>query len=99
MVATAGYDRVIRLWDLESGEPVRDLKGHNGAIFDLAFSPDGQVLVSACADETVKVWNVATGARLDTLSQPRAKSSRLRSRRTVSMSSPEAVTIAFAHGV
>ncbi len=47
-----------------------DSRGHNGAIFDLAFSPDGEVLVSACADETVKVWNVDSGERLDTLSQP-----------------------------
>ncbi|MGI9472612.1 MAG: WD40 repeat domain-containing protein, partial [Rubripirellula sp.] len=70
IVATAGYDREIILWDARSGEPIRSLEGHNGAIFDLAFSPSGEVLVSACADETVKVWNVATGRRLDTLSQP-----------------------------
>ncbi|MEO1528276.1 MAG: c-type cytochrome domain-containing protein [Planctomycetota bacterium] len=70
VVATAGYDRVIRLWDPTTGETTRELKGHNGAVFDLAFSPDGKVLVSACADETVKVWNVTTGMRLDTLSQP-----------------------------
>ncbi|MGI9473876.1 MAG: c-type cytochrome domain-containing protein, partial [Rubripirellula sp.] len=70
IVATAGYDREIILWDTKSGEPIRSLEGHNGAIFDLAFSPSGEVLVSACADETVKVWNVATGRRLDTLSQP-----------------------------
>ena len=70
LIATAGYDREIILWDVATGEPVRSLSGHNGAIFDLAFSPDGEVLVSACADETVKVWHVSSGERLDTLSQP-----------------------------
>ena len=70
IIATAGYDRIIKLWDASSGDPLRDLKGHNGAIFDLAFSPDGKLLVSGCADETAKVWNVATGKRLDTLGQP-----------------------------
>jgi WD40 repeat protein len=70
LVATAGYDREIILWDAETGEPIRSFQGHNGAIFDLAFSPDGKVLVSACADETAKVWSVETGQRLDTLSQP-----------------------------
>lgn len=70
IVATAGYDREIILWDSQSGVELRRLLGHNGAIFDLAFSPDGKVLCSACADETVKVWNVATGERLDTLGQP-----------------------------
>ncbi len=70
IVATAGYDRQIILWDAESGKQIRTMEGHNGAIFDLAFSPDGNVLVSACADETAKVWHVKTGERLDTLSQP-----------------------------
>ena len=70
IVATAGYDREIILWDVATSEPIRTLSGHNGAIFDLAFSPDGEILVSACADETVKVWHVASGQRLDTLSQP-----------------------------
>ncbi|MCS7467998.1 hypothetical protein NZK35_15190 [Stieleria sp. ICT_E10.1] len=70
MLATAGYDRTIVLWNANSGDLVRRLTGHNGAIFDLAFAPDGTVLVSACADETVKVWNVEQGIRLDTLSQP-----------------------------
>ena len=70
LIATAGYDRQIRLWDSQSGEMLRMMAGHNGAVYDLAFSPDGKVIVSGCADETVKVWNVATGQRLDTLSQP-----------------------------
>ncbi len=70
MIATAGYDRDIVLWDAKTGNAIRSFTGHNGAIFDLAFSPDGKVVASACADETVKIWNVQTGQRLDTLSQP-----------------------------
>ena len=69
-IATAGYDREIKLWDSRSGELLRVMLGHNGAIYDLAFSSDGRVLVSACADETVKLWSVATGKRLNTLGQP-----------------------------
>jgi len=73
IVATAGYDQTILLWDAHRGETLGELKGHNGAIFDLAFSPDGHVLASASADETVKLWDVRTGTRLDTLGQCEAE--------------------------
>ncbi len=43
-----------------------DLLGHNGAVFGVAFRPDGKVLASVSADRTLKLWDVATGARLDT---------------------------------
>ena len=67
----AGYDRTIRLWDVGEGQAcLRALEGHNGAVYDLAFSPDGRFLVSASADDTCKVWRVEDGLRMDTLPQP-----------------------------
>lgn len=73
LLATAGYDLAIRLWDLETGKLVRKIDGHNGAVFDLAFSPDGAILASASGDETIKLWKVETGERLDTLNQPQGE--------------------------
>jgi sugar lactone lactonase YvrE len=70
LVATAGYDRTISLWQKATGKLLRKIEGHNGAVFDLAFSPDGKVLASASADQTVKLWLTSTGERLDTLNQP-----------------------------
>src|SRR5262249_49386130 len=52
------------------GKELRTLAGHNDAVYDLAFRPDGKVLASASGDRTVKLWNVANGERLDTLGQP-----------------------------
>jgi hypothetical protein len=77
-VATAGYDRVIHLWDVpdfakqpqkEAGtaKPRLTLKDHSDAVYGLAFHPDGKLLASAGADRAVKVWDAATGTRLYTL--------------------------------
>ena len=70
ILATAGYDQKIILWEVDSGKAIRTLAGHNGAIYDLDFSAGGSTLASASADETIKVWDVQTGKRLDTLGQP-----------------------------
>ena len=77
-LASAGYDRVIRIWDIghrelgtkrpdELDHPRSELKDHSDTIYGLAFHPDGQLLASASADRAVKVWDVATGTRLYTL--------------------------------
>jgi Planctomycete cytochrome C/WD domain, G-beta repeat len=76
-LATAGYDKVIRLWEVATGKFVRDFTSHTGAIYDLAFSPDGSVLASASGDSTGKLWMVNSGARLDTLNQPTAEQYRI----------------------
>ncbi len=77
LLATAGYDRDIHLWDLASGKALRSFTSHNAAVYDLAFSPDGTVLASASGDGTCKIWRVATGERLDTLNQPEAEQYRV----------------------
>jgi mono/diheme cytochrome c family protein len=77
LLATAGYDRNIHLWDFATGKLLRSMTSHNGAVYDLAFSPDGTVLASASGDGTCKIWLVATGERLDTLNQPEAEQYRV----------------------
>jgi WD40 repeat protein len=68
LLASAGYDRGIRLWDVASGNIVRELKDHSDTVYGLAFHRDGKLLASCAADRAVKVWDVATGKRLYTLS-------------------------------
>ena len=68
-LASTGYDRLIKLWDVATGKELRTLKDHSDAVYGLAFSPDGRLLGSAAADRAVKVWDVATGTRLYTLGE------------------------------
>jgi hypothetical protein len=48
-------------------EPLLTLRGHQGRIFRLAFSPNGDRLVSTSEDRTARVWNAATGQLVLTL--------------------------------
>jgi WD40 repeat protein len=72
-LATAGYDRSVKLWNVADGRLLRSIDVHDGAVFDLAWHPSGKLLASASADETVKLWRLADGLRLDTLNQPQGE--------------------------
>jgi WD40 repeat protein len=52
----------LKLWDAATGTVVAPLKGHTGPVVALAFSPRGDVLVSAGLDRLVKVWDVTRRA-------------------------------------
>ncbi|MFI6294419.1 helix-turn-helix domain-containing protein [Nonomuraea sp. NPDC050790] len=65
LLATAGQDGAARLWDLvDPARPaeVATLRGHEGEIRRVSFSPDGRTLASAGADRTVRLWDVTTPA-------------------------------------
>jgi WD40 repeat protein len=69
ILATASYDRLIKLIDVAGGKELRTLKDHSDAVYGVSFSPDGTLLASGAADRAVKVWDVATGTRLYTLGE------------------------------
>src|SRR6266849_4715393 len=69
LLATTGYDRLIKLWDVATGKEIRVLKDHSDTVYSLSFSPDGKLLASGAADRAVKVWEVATGKRLYSLGE------------------------------
>lgn len=59
----SGGDGSIRLWHLEQNN-CRLLSGHPWPVSALLFSPDGNYLISASWDKTLKIWHVETGEEI-----------------------------------
>lgn len=67
IVATAGNDNNIILWDINSGTKLNTLKGHTNWVISLAFSPTGNAIASSSRDHTAKIWDVRSGSEIVTL--------------------------------
>ncbi|MEZ6141368.1 MAG: hypothetical protein R3B84_12425 [Zavarzinella sp.] len=63
-LATAGGDKVIRLWDLTTGKAAKVIAAHSGPITSLSYSEDGQLMLSGSTDKTAKLWDLAKDAPL-----------------------------------
>jgi platelet-activating factor acetylhydrolase IB subunit alpha len=51
----------IKLWNFDSLSCIRTLSGHEHTISCIEFTPNGDFLVSASRDKSIKVWEVNTG--------------------------------------
>lgn len=59
LLTAHGYSRnQLSLWKFPSLAKAADIEGHSGRVLGLAQSPDGAVVCSASADETIRFWKV-----------------------------------------
>ena len=63
----------IWVWDLQKRKPITYLKGHTGVVYGIKMTPDGRQIVSASHDETLRVWDLASGCCVTALENPGAK--------------------------
>lgn len=64
LFVTAGSDRGLHLWSLQTGTRLKSFYGHATPITALAISPDNRWLLSGSQDGTIRLWNTATGKPL-----------------------------------
>lgn len=60
IIASASFDKSIKLWESNTGMYITSLRGHVQAVYSLAWSADSRLLVSGSADSTLKVWSMKT---------------------------------------
>lgn len=65
-LATVGYDKTVRLWDVQSGKNTNILKGHTDIVITLTYSPDGNILATGDIENTLRLWNPHTGKNIKT---------------------------------
>lgn len=68
ILASAGQDHVIRIWQSSTGLLLRTLISHRQSINALAFQPDGRILASGDEGGGIRLWNVGSGQLVDSQS-------------------------------
>ena len=67
LLATASRDKLVRIYDPQSGRLLQQLAGHTADVYSVAFSPDGGTLLSAGGDGAFRLWDVTKWELLRTI--------------------------------
>ena len=64
ILASGSDDGTVRLWDMASGDLIREITGHPDYVRSVAFGPSGQLIATACDDGVVRLWDADNGELL-----------------------------------
>ena len=67
LIASGFLYEGIKTWEVDSGVPLRWLRGHTASVNSISFSPDSQCLASGSRDRTIRLWDVYAGREIQTL--------------------------------
>ncbi|RDW62955.1 WD repeat protein [Aspergillus mulundensis] len=67
VIASGGPEKLVRLWDPKSGKPITKFVGHTDNIRDILINGDGDTIMTASSDQTVKIWSLTAGRCMHTL--------------------------------
>ncbi|KAJ5707365.1 hypothetical protein N7488_007166 [Penicillium malachiteum] len=65
-LASASWDRTVRIWDPVTGQSVFTLDGHSQSVNSISWSPDGSRLAGISINNIVRVWDLATSQSMST---------------------------------
>jgi len=64
LAISCAWDKIVKLWDIQSGKEIRSFIGHLYEINSICFSPDGQLALSGSSDESIKLWDIQNGKEI-----------------------------------
>lgn len=67
IMASGGPESIVRLWDPKSGKRITNFLGHTDNVRDILLNQDGDTVMTASSDQTVKVWSITAGRCMNTL--------------------------------
>ncbi|MCJ1316185.1 hypothetical protein MMC15_001505 [Xylographa vitiligo] len=67
IMASGGPESIVRLWDPKTGKRITKFVGHTDNVRDILINQDGDTIMTASSDQTIKVWSVAAGRCMHTL--------------------------------
>ncbi|KAJ5120623.1 Protein of unknown function DUF3337 [Penicillium bovifimosum] len=67
VLASGGPENVVRVWDPRSGNLVTKFVGHTDNIRDILINQNGDTIMTASSDQTIKIWSLTAGRCMNTL--------------------------------
>ncbi len=64
VLPTRDNPKKIRLFEIDTGEEIREFIGHTDIVTSIRMSPDGKYMLSGSFDGMVKLWDIATGLQV-----------------------------------
>ena len=58
---------MIKIWDIETGNKLYNLKGHHTELTCVKFSPDGKHIAAGSKDKKIMIWDLKTGQKINNL--------------------------------
>ncbi|EGF76854.1 hypothetical protein BATDEDRAFT_30824 [Batrachochytrium dendrobatidis JAM81] len=60
ILASASFDKSVKLWDAATGKFITSLRGHVSPVYQVCWSSDSRQVLSGSRDTTLKVWDIKT---------------------------------------
>ena len=70
ILASASFDDMAQLWNLENDQPIGSLLQHAEGVFCVSFSADGALLATGCCDKNAYIWDVSAIVKEAGLDEP-----------------------------